>query len=273
MIKDNNIVRVEKMGDVNSLFFKIMDKYLDKIGCCYSLGLDVNFKSTRNGKSESKEVIDGVVSNYRDLCNIAGLDYRNVVKCGQKHTDNIVVIDNDIDGVCINDKRFDGVDGMITNRKNVVLATINADCILMGIYDPKGNVIGNVHSGWRGTIQRIGVKAINKMVDVYGCDVKDLIVVVSPSIGKCCFEVGEDVKDLFIEEFRDIDDNEYISNRDGKWYIDTININRILLKRMGIRDENIVSSNICSKCNSDIIHSYRNEGKEYKAESLIIGLK
>ena len=95
----------------------------------------------------------------------------------------------------------------------------------------------------------------------------------SPSIYGCCFEVGEDVRDLIREEFRDIDEGEFIINRDGKWYIDTVNINRVLFLRMGIRKENIVSSGICSKCNFDMVHSYRNEGKEYKAESLIIGLK
>lgn len=273
MIRDNDSVRIEKRGDVCSLFFKIMDKYVDRVGVTYSLGLDVNFKTTRNGESESREVIDGVVENYRNLCAIAGLDYRGVVKCGQRHTDNIVLIDEDIGGICINDERFEGVDGMITNRKGVVLATINADCILMGIYDPVLGVIANVHSGWRGTMQRIGVKCIEKMTCVYGCDVRDLVVVMSPSIYGCCFEVGDDVLDLFREEFRDIDEGEFIINRDGKWYIDTVNINRILFLRMGIGKENIVSSGICSKCNSDMVHSYRNEGKSYKAESLIIGLK
>lgn len=273
MIRDNDNVRIEKRGDVCSLFFRIMDRYEDRVGVTYSLGLDVNFKTTRNGESESKEVIDGVVRNYRDLCEMAGLNYRGVVKCGQRHTDNIVIIDEDIEGICINDERFEGVDGMITNRKGVVLATINADCILMGIYDPVMGVVANVHSGWRGTVQRIGVKCIEKMVSVYGCDVRNLIVVMSPSIYECCFEVGEDVRDLFREEFGDIDEGEYMVNRNGKWYIDTVNINRILLIGMGVRRENIVSSGICSKCNSDMVHSYRNEGKEYRTESLIIGLK
>ena len=273
MIRDNDSVRIVNRGDFSSLFFRIMDKYGDRVGVTYSLGLDVNFKTTRNGESESKGVIDGVVSDYRKLCDMAGLDYRGVVKCGQRHTDNIVVIDEDIGSICINDERFEGVDGMITNKRGVVLATINADCILMGIYDPVLGVIGNVHSGWRGTVKRIGVKCIEKMIRVYGCDVRDLIVVMSPSIYGCCFEVGEDVRDLIREEFRDIDEGEFIINRDGKWYIDTVNINRVLLLRMGIRKENIVSSGICSKCNCDMVHSYRNEGKEYKAESLIIGLK
>ena len=168
------------------------------------------------------------------------------------------------------------VDGICTNVRNNILATVNADCILILFFDPIKKVVANVHSGWRGTLQKISVKTVDKMVEQYKCNPQDIICCICPSIRKCHFEVEQDVKDSFVMEFQDMFNlDEVIEEKilGKKWNIDTVRINEILLEKRGLRKDNIIDCGICSVCNSDIIHSYRIEGKGNGLSSAIIGLK
>ena len=152
-------------------------------------------------------------------------------------------------------------------------------------FDPVKKVIANTHSGWKGTVQRISVKTIRKMKEQFGCEPKDIICCISPSIRKCHFEVDEDVKDIFLNEFKNLEGNKFMNDivsiekiieknpQKNKWNIDTVLINKILMKEEGLKPENIIDSGICSMCNSDIIHSYRVEKENYKTEAALIELK
>ena len=177
----------------------------------------------------------------------------------------------------INDN-FDNVDGLITNLKNIVLVTSLADCQGILLYDSNKQVIGNIHSGWKGTLNRIIKNAIHLMATEYHCDPKDIEAYICPSILKCCFEVDGDVKNVFVKEFQDIEINNYISLgniKEGKqkYYIDTTMINRDILMNLGLLKENITISNLCSKCNSNIIHSRRKEGTMSGRNIAVIALK
>lgn len=208
--------------------------------------------------------------NYRRLCDTIGVDVNNLVRPKQKHTDVIRRVDDVYNSDYLND-----IDGLITNKSNIVLATTNADCILYLLYDKKKRVIGNIHSGWRGSYQRIIEKAIDKMISEYGSCPEDIIVCICPSIRRCCFEVDKDVRDIFYDKFSFLENignfvvNGYVSN---KFFIDTVGINNCLLKNKGIKEENIYDCNICSVCNKDLIHSYRGDGKVFKLASAIISL-
>ncbi len=167
-------------------------------------------------------------------------------------------------------------DGLITNKENITLVTTNADCILLLMYDPIKKVIANVHSGWRGTFQKIGENAIIKMKEKYNCNPEDIEIYIWPSIRKCHFEVDEDVKieceNIFgylgnTEEF--IEKGEFKEGKQ-KYFIDTVLINRILFLNQGIKDANIYDCDICSVCNSDKVRSYRVEGKDFKLATSII---
>ena len=140
-------------------------------------------------------------------------------------------------------------------------------------FDPKKRVIANVHSGWKGTLQEISVKAVDKMKKEFDCDPKDIIVCICPSIRKCHFEVDEDVYTMFYNKFQKLGNiDEFIEEKQGKWYIDTVLINKIILKQAGILEENIEDCGICSVCNKEKIHSYRAEGKEYGLATAMISL-
>ena len=163
-------------------------------------------------------------------------------------------------------EKFFDVDGLVTNKKNKALVFCFADCTPLLFFDPVKKVIANVHSGWRGTLQTIGRNAVNKMVQEFECKPENIICCIGPTIRKCHFEVDEDVKDLFYNKFKDdINIDEFIEKskeKEGKYYIDTVGINRNVLLNIGLKEENIIDSKICSVCDEDKIHSYRAHGEK-----------
>lgn len=258
---DENII-VKKENGVEFIQFR---KLLELgIKHAYTLkGDGLNFRSTAKEQDES----------YRKIFEAIGLDAKTKVKPNQRHTSNTRCIDSVADY-----GNLTNVDGIITDKKDIALTTTNADCILFFMYDPVKKVIANVHSGWKGTFQKIGEKTIIKMQTNYGCRPEDILIFINPSIRKCHFEVDEDVKELCKEIFGFTKrTNEFIFEGEvkdsvQKYYIDTVKINRILFENLRIKEENIIDCEICSVCNKDKVHSYRAEGKDFKLATAIISL-
>ena len=194
-----------------------------------------------------------------------------VVRPYQTHTDNVKVVRNI--------EKLEDTDGIITNKKEIALITTSADCISLLLYDPVKKAIGSIHSGWKGTLKGIIVKAIEKMKNEYKSNPEDIICCICPSIRQCCFEVDEDVKDLFYNKYKELKNiDEIIKLGDKKedkqkYYIDTVKINIELLKNIGLKEENIIDSNICTMCHSKEFHSYRTDGKDFGVNGAIIAIK
>ncbi|MBR3161552.1 MAG: peptidoglycan editing factor PgeF [Bacilli bacterium] len=207
-----------------------------------------------NTQKIDKETIN---NQYKKLQEKLGYKFIKIIKPNQKHT-NIV---KKVDKTNLNDS-FDNVDGLVTDVKGIALATSLADCQGILLYDKKKKVIGNIHSGWKGTLNKIIINAINLMIKEYNSSINDIKVYFSPSILKCCFEVDEDVKNEFLNSFSNIDINKYITkgnlkDNKQKYLIDTIGINVNIIEKMGILPNNITTSNICTKCNNNLYHSHR----------------
>lgn len=186
-LTNDNVVQFNKNG-INYIQFKILNDL--GIKHAYSLKTEgVNFRHSGGDLVTEK-------ASYRRLCDAVDLNVDNVTKPKQKHTNKIKRVDK-----VYLPEEIGEIDGLITNKKDIVLATTNADCILYLLYDRKNKVIANVHSGWRGSYQRIVENAIDEMASEFGTEAKDLIVCICPSIRKCCFEVGLDVKDMFYDKF------------------------------------------------------------------------
>ncbi len=260
-LTNSNVIQFNKNG-MNYLQFRILNDL--GIKHAYSLKTEgINFRHSGGDLVTER-------NSYKRLCDAVGLDVSNVTKPKQKHTNKIKRVDK-----VYLPEEIGEIDGLITNKQNLVLATTNADYILYLLYDRKNNAIANVHSGWKGSYQRIIENAIDEMINEFGTNPKDLIVCICPSIRKCCFEVGLDVRDMFYEKFSFLEDiNKFILNgfEENKFYIDTVGINNCLLVQKGVRKENIYDSGICSMCHDDMIHSYRSEGKEFKLATAIISL-
>lgn len=194
-----------------------------------------------------------------------------VVRPYQTHTDNVKVVRRI--------EKLEDTDGILTNKKEIALITTSADCISLLLYDPVKKAIGSIHSGWKGTLKGIIVKAIEKMKNEYKSNPEDIICCICPSIRQCCFEVDEDVKDLFYNKYKELKNiDEIIKLGDKKedkqkYYIDTVKINIELLKNIGLKEKNIIDSNICTMCHSKEFHSYRTDGKSFGVNGAIIALK
>lgn len=278
-LSNENVIHIRKEG-IEYLQFRKLLEYSDVINHAYSLGIDRNYRTTRAADSAplSQEEYNKAKNDYKDLCEEINANYINVAKPNQAHTRNILRVDKKVetDKPDFNLREYDKTDGFVTNKKNIILATTNADCILLLFFDPVKKVISNVHSGWKGTLQRISVEAVNKMKEEYDCNSKDIICCICPSIRKCHFEVSKDVQEQYYNEFKDLKEiNEVIQRIQGveKWYIDTVEINKIILQEAGLKPENIIDSGICSVCNSDLVHSYRVEKDGYGLNTALIELK
>ena len=270
-LSNENIIHVKKQNTEYLQFRKLLE-YQDKITHAYTLGIDKNYRTTlKSGDMPIEESIK-VRENYNQLCSAIEANSNKIVGANQFHTGNVECV-NDL--VNFNQKNVQ-VDGLCTNKKEILSSTINADCILFLFYDPVKNVIANTHSGWRGTLKRISVKTIQKMKDNYGSKPEDIICCICPSIRKCHFEVEKEVKEMFEKEFKTLYNiNEIIVEKiqNLKWNIDTVEINKIILQQAGLKPQNIIDSKICSVCNKDLIHSYRVEKEGYGVETAVIGLK
>ena len=267
-LSNENVVHIKKEG-VQYLQFRKLLEYKDTITHVYSIGTDVNFRTARANKEKLPE---------QDFCK-AMQDYKNVVKTNQEHTDNIAIATKKINQNFpdINLDEYSRTDGIITQKENLVLSTTNADCILILFFDPVTKTIANIHSGWKGTLQRISIKTVQKMVKEFECKPEDIICCICPSIRKCHFEVDRDVKEMFENEFKDlnISQNTDIMEKQKdkeKWNIDTVLINKIILSNVGLKEENIIDSGICSICNKDLIHSFRAEKQGYGLNTALISL-
>lgn len=269
----NETVLHKKQGNKEFLQFKKLLEYADILSHAYSVGINENYRTFNADRTPlTTEQYENNLFNYKELCEANNLDYKRIIKANQEHTDNIQIVDEIIKNKEIDTKEYS--DGLITNQKNIVLATTNADCILLLFFDPNKKVIANTHSGWKGTLQEISVKTVKKMEQKYNCNPRDIIVCICPSIRKCHFEVDKDVYEMFYEKFKKLGNiDDFIIQKNDKWFIDTVLINKIILKQAGILEENIEDSNICSVCNKEHIHSFRAEGMGYGLATAIIGLK
>ena len=274
-LTNKDVIHVKK-GGVEFLQFRKLLEYSDKINHAYSLGLDKNFRTeTIKSVKLDLEKEQKSINCYKELTQAINSDYTHVVKARQRHTKNVKCVTQKGEKPELYSEEYKDTDGLVTNVPNIMLSTTNADCILLLFYDPVKNVIANTHSGWRGTLQRISVETVRKMQKEYKSNPKDIICCMCPSIRKCHFEVELEVKEEFEKKFKELQKDMFIEEvkPNKKWNIDTIYINRQILKKAGLQEANIIDSKICSVCESDIVHSYRAEGETYGLSTAIIEIK
>ena len=263
-LSNENVIQVNKNG-ISYLQFKKLLEYDHILKHCFTLKpLDFGSNNTFE-KNQTK-----YLKNYNNICKELELEANQILRPYQTHTDTIKKVDKNIAGIFLED--FKDVDGLITNKKDITLSLVYADCIPLYFFDPQKKVIANIHSGWKGTLKQIGKKAAIKMIEEYNCNPKDIICCIGPSIGKCHFEVEEDVAKMFYDTFKQTKRINEIIEKKEKYHIDTVLINRIMLEEVGLLSENIIESKICTVCSNNLIHSYRKEKEEAGRNSSLIVL-
>lgn len=266
-LSNKNIVH-KKINGIEYLQFRKLLEYEDILTHCFTLK-PLDFGGINNFEQRKEMFLD----NYEKICEVLNIDKNNILRPKQTHTD-VVKVAGDENGIFL--KKFDDVDGIITDKKNKILSTVVADCTPLYLFDPEKKVIGNVHSGWKGTANSIGRNAINKMIETYNCNPKDIICGIGPTIRKCHFEVDEDVKNIFEEKFPNYDDviiKGEVKEGKQKYFIDTVKINTNMLLEAGLKEKNIIDSGICTVCEADLMHSYRKEGALSGRNAVMIMLK
>lgn len=200
-----------------------------------------------------------VHENYRRLANAVGFNVEDIVTSDQTHTANVRVVTEEDRGKGITKPRsYTDVDGMITNVPGLVLATFYADCVPLYFVDPVHHAIGLSHSGWRGTVAKIGKVTVEKMKEEYGTEPEDLYAAIGPSICQDCYEVSEDVILEFQKSFEEkYWDRLFYKKENGKYQLNLWEANHLIMLEAGIEEEHISMPGICTCCNPEFLFSHR----------------
>ena len=247
---------LEKLGGVEHLFSTRLGGVSKG---CYS---EMNLSYTRG---DVKEAVD---ENYMRISEIMGHGHKldDFVSTFQTHTTNIRVVNEEDRGKGPGRPRdYMDIDGLITNVPGIILSTFHADCPPVYFVDPVHKAIGLSHSGWKGTKGKISAKTIEAMGGNYGTIPQDLVCAIGPSICGPCYEIGEDVASQFAESFSK-DELEQkgilVPYPNGKYRLFLWNAIKQTLLECGVKEENIFVTDVCTKCNSDILFSHRVQHEE-----------
>lgn len=213
----------------------------------------LNFSFTRGDDPEA------VKENYKRMAEALGVDRERMVLTWQTHTTNVRrVSPDDVGKGVVKDRDYRDVDGLVTDMPGVTLVTFFADCVPLYFLDIKRKAIGLSHSGWRGTVGRMGAKTLETMKKEFGTDPKDVIACVGPSICQDCYEVGEEVIAEFEQSFaKERHDRLFYRKENGKYQLNLWEANKIVLLEAGVPKENLSVTDICTYCNPDLLFSHR----------------
>ena len=261
--KNSSYAQLDISREVPYLTFPALSKYeFIRHGFSTRLGgVSEGIFSTMNMGCDSAPYPDSeehIRENYRRMTESIGVSYDSVVISNQVHKTNIrIVKEKDRGKGLLRPRDFEDIDGFITREPNITLVTKYADCVPVYLLDPVRKAIGLIHSGWRGTVAKIGGIAVEEMERHFGCLPGNMIAVIGPSICRDCFEIGDEVAAEFSKAFPENKVELLYSGKNGKFQCDLWSANRLVLKEAGLRSENIHISGVCTCCNDDLLFSHR----------------
>ncbi len=228
---------------------------------------------------------ENVLENRRRFQSALGASDLKLISLKQIHSDVIHLFDAAPAEPCRGD-------ASATNRPGLLLGVQTADCVPILLVDPKKRAVAAVHAGWRGTLQRIVVKAIGQMQMQFKSKPADLLAAIGPSIGGCCYEVGTEVATQFLSQFAEASDwfDEFRTGDEPnpiQWLnmmppghqpppknvlLDLRKANRAQLLGTGLRAPNILVSDLCTACRPDFLFSYRKQSAQSGRLMSVIGI-
>lgn len=200
-----------------------------------------------------------VRENFRRMAKALDVEEDSFVFSQQTHTTNVRKVTAEDKGKgLIKPLDYTDVDGLVTNVPGLCLSTFYADCVPLFFVDPVKKAIGLSHSGWRGTVGKMGEVTLQRMKEEYGTNPVDVIAAIGPSICQDCYEVSEDVILEFKKQFAEKHwKNLFYKKENGKYQLDLWKANEIVLQEAGVLKENIAVTNLCTCCNSELLFSHR----------------
>lgn len=201
---------------------------------------------------------EAVEENFHRVAKALGTEYENFVFTDQTHTTNVIRVGKEDAGKGLTRERgYTDVDGLITNEPGIVLSTFYADCVPLYFVDSVHRAIGLSHSGWRGTVGRMGQVTLEAMRREFGTKQEEVICAIGPSICQSCYEISEDVAKEFQKEFPNYEKEILIDKGNGKYQLDLWRTNEIILLEAGVKPEHLAVTNICTCCNEKLLFSHR----------------
>lgn len=213
----------------------------------------MNLSFTRGDKEEN------VITNYHRISAAIGFAEENLVASDQTHTTNVRRVTAKDRGKGIwRPRDYTDVDGLITNEQNLVLVTYFADCVPLYLVDTKNKAIGLSHSGWKGTLHKMGAVTLKKMKQEFQTNPADVVVCIGPSICQDCYEVSSEVALAFCENMDEKEQKQILQPKpEGKYQLNLWEANRLVFLHAGVLEQNIVMPDLCTCCNPELLYSHR----------------
>lgn len=271
-----NTTRLNFNKDVPFISFKALDRYswLNNGFSTRLGGVSKDYLSSMNLGSGRGDLEDNVIKNFEIIADAMNFSAKNIVRSQQTHTTNVRIVTKDDCGKGIYfPLDYTDVDGIITNERDIVLSTSYADCVPLYIVDTKNKVIGLSHSGWRGTVGKIGKVTIELMSESYGTDPNDIVACIGPSICKNCYEISEDVAKEFMSAFSDNICDILTDKGGGKYDLDLWKCNQLVFIEAGVENNNIHITDICTCCNPDVLFTHRGHNGKRGNLSAFLSIK
>jgi polyphenol oxidase len=205
-----------------------------------------------------------VHENMDRLHHALGLERTAMVDAHQAQADQVALV-TETD----RDTRIKGVDGLITNRRNLTLFLRFADCVPIVLYDPVHQAIGIAHAGWRGTASKVLTNTVNAMHEAFVTEPRDLIACICPSIGPCCYEIGADVREKVERAYPDA--YELLLHENGSTRLNLWQANAAQLRSLGV--EQIEIAGVCTADHTNDFYSWRRENAKTGRFAALIALR
>lgn len=227
----------------------------------------------KDGSQDERFSPGDAVDNREKICDKLGIQLSRLVFCDQKHTVNVkVVSQTDLSQNYLGSSKVfnqnEGIDGLVTNQKNIYLCILTADCLPVFFYDPTKEVVGIAHCGCKGMLKLLPVRMIEAMENSFGCVSKNIQIQAGPGIGLCCYNVDQ-APDNRIQKFR----KAFGENVEQNGYLDLRYALLSQLLALNIPAENIDTTSNCTCCNPDYFSYYREKPDLSGEEMSIVGIK
>lgn len=199
---------------------------------------------------------EAVAANLQIVAQELGVSADRIVRQHQVHGTECRQIDSNFFSLSAQEQRqmMEGVDAVMTNLPQISIGVFTADCVPVLLFDPENKATAAIHAGWRGTVQHIVAKTVERMRQQFGTNPARLQAQIAPCISEKNFEVGQEVYDAFLQSGFDMP---RIATMHAKWHINLPLANRLDLEGMGVKTENIRQANICTYDNSTDYFSAR----------------
>lgn len=256
-----HVFEEKQAGEVLYLTYPLLEKtglvkhgFSTRVGGVSEGHLSFMNLSFSRGDDES-----AVRENFRRMAKALDVEEDSFVFSQQTHTTNVRKVTAEDKGKgLIKPLDYTDVDGLVTNVPGLCLSTFYADCVPLFFVDPVKKAIGLSHSGWRGTVGKMGEVTLQRMKEEFGTNPVDVIAAIGPSICQDCYEVSEDVILEFKKQFAEKHwKNLFYKKENGKYQLDLWKANEIVLQEAGVLKENIAVTNLCTCCNSELLFSHR----------------